>query len=99
MKKQLTEQQYFEINAIEHTVAILNKEYSKTHSGDTLCALYFALKKAISKKTLFAKLVNSIPKTNLNKVCKFAGNISDHKFAEVVKEVKQIKVDQPQIEQ
>ena len=89
MEKKISLKEYrklFELNAKEHTVKILAKEYKKTKDGDTLCALYFALKQCKNDFESFEKLVIHLDKAGLiNNISDFAGSCGDKEFSLAVK--------------
>ena len=66
---------YFELNAREHTIYVLAKEYKKTENGDTLCALTSALKGCKNNFEVFEKMVSYLNQAGLiGKICEFAGS-------------------------
>lgn len=78
---------YFELNAREHTIYVLAKEYKKTENGDTLCALTYALKGCKNNFEVFEKMVSYLNNAGLiGKICEFAGNCGEKLFAIQIKD-------------
>ena len=72
----------FELNAKEHIMHILAKEYKMSQDGDTLCALYYTLTQHKHDLELFENAISYLDKEGiLNKVIDFAANCGDKYFA------------------